>query len=56
MCKFILPLALFDQNADQDVEVRDDEGDFLANDLCAQILLYFGWVIELVYVLTEVGF
>ncbi len=54
--EFVLALAVFDQDADEDVEVVDDEGDLLADDLGAEVLLDFGGVVELVDVLAEVRF
>jgi hypothetical protein len=56
MDEFILALSVFDQDADEDVEVVDDEGDLLADDLGAEVLLDFGGVVKFVDVLAEVGF
>ena len=54
MYEFVLALPVFDQNADEDVEVVDNERDLLADDLGAEVLLDFGGVVELVDVLAEV--
>lgn len=54
--EFVLALSVFDEDADEDVEVVDNEGDLLADDLGAEVLLDFGGVVEFVDVLAEVGF
>lgn len=53
--KFVLSLTLFHEDAYQDVEVFNDEGDLLPDDLCAEILLDFSGVVEFVDVLAKVG-
>jgi hypothetical protein len=56
MYELVLALSVFDQNADEDVEVVDNERNLLADDLGAEVLLDFSGVVELVDVLAEVRF
>ncbi len=52
MCDLVLALPLLGQDDNQCVQVFNDQGDFLTNDLSAQIFLYFGRVVQLVDVMS----
>jgi len=56
MCNLVLALALLDEDGDERVEILDDQGNFLLDDLRAQVLLDLGWVVKFIDVVSEMSF